>query len=123
MRIVLHAKWKTRIHDMLRELKWLKLVETIEYNKIMLLNKIISTQAAPYCMKLVKEGMMTHQTKYAVREVELRIAWHPKYSRTGSTSFIYTAVKLYNQVKLMGTKNKKLESLKKHVKSKIVSWR
>ena len=122
MRIILHAKWKTRIHDMLRELKWQKMVEMIQYNKIMLLKRILSTQASPYCMMMLKEGMMTHQTKYAVREVELRIAWCPKYTRTGSTSFIFTAVKLYNQVKIMGTKLK-FESLRKHIKNKILSWR
>ena len=122
MRITTHAKRRTRINDMLRELDWLKMVETVQFNKTMLLHKILSTQAAPYCTKMIHEGMMSHQTKYPVRQVELRIAWNPRHARTGSTSFIHTAVKLYNQVKIMG-KKLKTESIRKHVKSIIKSWR
>ena len=122
MRIVVNAKRRTKIQTMLDDLKWLKLVEVIQYNKIMLLNKIISTQAAPYCMKLVEVGMKTRQNQYATRERELRIAWFPKHVRKGCSSYLYTATKLYNQVKLLGKiMNKK--ALMKHVKSTIVSWR
>ena len=91
MRIVTKAKRRERIYDMLRELKWLKLVETAQMSKILLLNKIIVTQAAPYCFALVKVGMETHQTKYSVRERELRIAWKPRLVKKGCSSFLFTA--------------------------------
>ena len=38
----------------------------------------------------------------AVRERELKIAWRPKMSRRDQKSFMYTAVKMYNQTKIMG---------------------
>ena len=42
------------------------------------------------------------QIRCYVRERELKIAWRPKMSRRGQKSFMYTAVKMYNQTKIMG---------------------
>ena len=107
---------------MLRQLRWLKLAEIAQMSKILLLNKIIVTQAAPYCFALVKVGMETHQTKYSVRERELRIAWKPRLVKKGCSSFLFTATRLYNQVKLMG-KVLTTGETKSFIKKQIVDWR
>ena len=62
------------------------------------------------------------QSRYMVRDVELKISWRPKLTSRGYKSFLYTAVKLYNQVKIIG---KKLidATLNKFVKTTIKSWR
>ena len=122
MRIVTKAKRRTRISNMLDELKWMKLEEMIKYNKIVLLNKIISTEASPYCMKLIFEGMKSYKHGYAIRERDLRIAWCPKSVRKGCNSFLFTATKLYNQVKIMG-KCIKDTKLKAYIKDTIKTWR
>ena len=44
----------------------------VAYEKIMLLNRIVSNSAAPFCMILVAAA--PHQTRYAVRERELKFA-------------------------------------------------
>ena len=48
----------------------------------MLLHRIIANAAAPFCMKLITDA--SYQTRYPVRERELRIAWRLKYVRRGS---------------------------------------
>ena len=86
----------------------------------MLLHRIIANAAAPFCMKLITEA--SYQTRYPVRERELRIAWRLKYVRRGQTSFIATGVTLYNQTKILG-KVMKLSALSKFVKQTLKSWR
>ena len=120
MRLVTSSKMSTHVADMIRDLNWLKFELNVAYNKVMLLNRILTHAASPYCMQLVTAA--SRQTRYLVRERDLRIAWRPKFERKGGNSFIVTAVRLYNQVKILG-KVMKPASMSKFVKEKIKSWK
>ena len=100
MGLVTRSRLKTHVADMLNDLNWMKFEIMVAYNKIMLMHRILSSSAAPYCMMLMQKAM--HQTRYLMRERELCIAWRSKQARKGFSSFLVTAVSLYNQVKLMG---------------------
>ena len=120
MRMVTKSKLSTHISDLLLKIKWLKFKETVEHVKVMLMHKIVTTAAAPFCHHLVATAK--HQTRYAVRERDLRIAWRPRMARRGEKSFLYTSVKLFNQVKLTG-KVMKHSAISKFVKDTVLSWR
>ena len=120
MRMITASRMKTHVADMMRELDWLKFQLMVAYEKIMLLNRIVANSAAPFCMMLVSEA--PHQTRYAVRERELRIAWRPRLARRGHSSFLMTSVTLYNQVKLIG-KIMKPKTMSKFVKNQLKTWR
>ena len=106
--------------DMMADLNWMKFELMVAYDKIMLLNRIIATASAPYTMMIIMAAR--HQTCYAVRERELRIAWRPKLSRRGGKSFIATSVSLYNQIKLLGKVMTK-KAMSKFVKLELKNWR
>ena len=72
MRMITALRMKTHVADMIRELDWMKFQLMVAYEKIMLLNRIVSNSAAPFCMILVAAA--PHQTRYAVRERELKFA-------------------------------------------------
>ena len=120
MRMVTSSRLKVHVKDLLNMMDWMKFSEVVQLIKILLLSRIIKTSSAPYCNKLINDAYT--QSRYMVRDVELKIAWSPKLSRRGCRSFLYTAVKLYNHVKIVG---KKLSdnALSKFVKSTIKSWR
>ena len=107
---------------MLEDLQWLKFEEMVMYQKIMLFNKVIMTNAAPFCRLLLIRGMMQRQVHYNVRVRELRIAWRPRTAKRGQKSYLVTAVKLYNDVKVEG-KGYDKDDLKEAVKSEIIRWR
>ena len=120
MRLVTGSKLRVHIKDLLERMKWLRFTELVQHTRIMLLHKILATSAAPYCSMLTAAATM--QTRYAVRETELKIAWRSKLARKGDKSFIQAAVKLYNQSKLMG-KIMTMKRISKFIKSVILSWR
>ena len=120
LRMVTGSRRKTHVADMLKDLDWMKFELMVAHSKVMLLHRIVSFAAAPFCMSLVTAA--SQQTRYAVRERELRIAWRPKLARRGYNSFLVTAVRLYNQTKILG-KIMKTTSLSKFVKSQIKQWR
>ena len=96
--------------------------ETVMYNKIMMLNRIISTAASPYTTMLIQQGMNANQVVYNTRVRELKIAWRPKLVRKGQQSFLFTAISLYNQTKIMGKMISK-EDFKGEIKQIVKSWR
>ena len=120
MRLVTSSRMKTHVADMIQDLNWLKFELMVAHSKIMLLNRIISTASAPYTMTLIAAAR--HQTRYAVRERDLRIAWKPKLSRGGYKSFLVTAVDLYNKIKLLGKVMSK-KALSKFVKIELKLWK
>ena len=122
MRIVTNSGNRARIREMQEKLQWLSFKETIEYNQIVMLNKLMSTAASPYTFMLIQKAMMANQNPYPRRVTELRIAWQPRLIRKGMMSFIYKSVKLYNQSKLMG-KMIENDAFKDEVKAIIKSWR
>ena len=107
---------------MLQELKWLMFPEIINYNKIVLMDKIISSSVSPYCLMLLKRGMAQRQDRYNTRERDLRIAWRCKTVRRGEKSFMHSALKLFNHSKVAGRGLDKLE-LKEFIKDKLIKWR
>ena len=120
MRLVTASRMKTHVKDMIADLNWMKFELMVAYDKIMLLNRIIASASAPYTMMILMAAR--HQTRYAVRERELRIAWRPKLSRRGGKSFIVTSVKLYNQIKLLGKVMTK-KAMSKFVKLELKNWK
>ena len=122
MRIVTNSGNRARIKEMQEKLQWLSFKETVEYNQIVMLNKLMSTAASPYTFMLIQKAMMANQNPYPRRVTELRIAWQPRLTRKGMMSFIYKSVKLYNQSKLMG-KMIENDTFKDEVKAIIKSWR
>ena len=119
MRLVTKSKLSVHIPDLLSKMKWMKFAEVVQWSKIMLLHRVITTSSAPYCKQLLD---VSHQSRYAMRDIELKIAWRPRLTRRGFKSFIYSAVKLYNQVKLIG-KKMTTATISKFVKLTIKSWR
>ena len=107
---------------MINQLDWLYFTELVQYNRIMLCHKLLSTGAAPYTMKLVTDAMMNQRPRYPTRVIELKIAWQPKFERKGKQSCIYNAVKLYNQTKVMG-KMIEHDKFKDTIKDTIKKWR
>ena len=120
MRMVMSSRLKVHVKDLLNMMDWMKFSEVVQLTKILLLSRIVKNSSAPYCVKLIKDAYT--QSRYMVRDVELKIAWSPNLARRGCKSFLYTAVKLYNQVKIIGKKLSD-DALSKFVKSTIKSWR
>ena len=122
MRTITKSGNRKPVKAMLQALDWMTFDQIIKYSKVMLLYKIVITDAAPFCKTLIHRGLAEQQQRYFVRERELRIAWRSRSLRHGDKSYLLTACKLYNDVKLLGkilTKRK----LKDLVKTKIKSWR
>ena len=120
MRMVTASRMHVHVAEMIAELNWMKFELHVAYNRIMLLNRIVTTASAPFIMMLVTNAR--HQTRYSVRERELRIAWKPRLARRGQRSFIANAVLLYNQVKLLG-KVMTSKMLKGYVKTELKTWK
>ena len=120
MRLATGSKLSRHVRDMIDEMKWLKFTQHVDYMKVMLLHNIVATSAAPYCKMLISAA--SHQTRYSVRERDLRIAWRPKMARRGCKSYLYTSVILYNQIKLLG-KKMKTSQISKFTKSTLLAWR
>ena len=116
MRIVTQSDMRTPIRDMLLSLDWLKFDEIVKYNKVMLFAKIMSLRVSPYCFLRV-------QTRYHVRERDLRIAWRPLTVNRGDKSFLVTATKHYNKVKVEDKQFEDKDDQKAYVKHQIKSWR
>ena len=119
MRLITNSKLSRHVADMIKELNWMKFTDMVDHAKVMLLHKILVTSAAPYCKMLVENA--SNRTRYATREVELKIAWRPKLARKGCKSFLVTSVKLYNQVKLIG-KMMKHSAISKYTKATLLAW-
>ena len=123
MRIVTQSDMRTPIRDMLLSLDWLKFDEIVKYNKVMLFAKIMSLRVSPYCFLLIYRGMNQVQTRYHVRERDLRIAWRPLTVNRGDKSFLVTATKHYNKVKVEDKQFEDKDDQKAYVKHQIKSWR
>ena len=122
MRVVTKSDKRTPIRNMIRALDWLTFSDMINYAKVMLLYKLVLTQAAPFCKMLITRGIALRNDGYQLRERELRIAWDVRYQRRAGRSFLITATKVYNHAKLFGKVIQKDER-KKYVRKKILSWR
>ena len=89
----------------------------------MLFEKVVVTNSAPFSKALILRGMREAQNHgYNVRERDLRIAWRPRTSRRGESSYLISSLKLYNQMKLAGRGLGK-DDIKAYVKDKLISWR
>ena len=122
MRIITHSGNRARIKTMMNQLKWFTYQETVMYNKLVMLNRILDTAAAPYTTMLIQQGMTNQQTIHNTRVRELKIAWNPRLVRKGQASFIYSSITLYNQTKIMGKFIEK-HKIKDEFKNIIKSWR
>ena len=120
MRLATASKLSVHIKDLLTKMKWLKFQEMVDLSKMQMIHKIASTSAAPFCSMLINDAR--HQTRYAVRGMELKIAWRPRMSRRGLKSFMYTAVRLYNQSKIIG-KTVKESKVNDYFKQRLLAWR
>ena len=122
MRIVTRKGNRARIKTMMNELKWFSFKETVMYNRLTLLNKILDTAASPYVAILIQKAMMNQQATHNTRVRELKIAWRPRLVRKGEQSFIHCSVTLYNHTKIMGKMITK-DKIKDEFKNIIKSWR
>ena len=122
MRIITHSGNRARIKTMMNRLKWLSYHETVMYNKLVMINRILDTSAAPYTTMLNAQGMKNQHGFHNTRVRELKIAWKPRLVRKGEVSFIYSSVNLYNQTKIMGKMVEK-DKIKDEFKTIIKSWR
>ena len=120
MRLITASKLRVHIADLQKMTGWLKFTEMVMVSKITLLHKIMITSAAPVCKLMITEA--PSQTRYSIRDREIKVAWRPKMQTRGAISFIQTAVKLYNQIKIVGKKVPN-RSLSKFIRSAIKSWR
>ena len=77
------------------------------------------SSSALHVMMLVNSAVQ--QTRYSIRDMELKIAWNPKQTRKGLKSFLFTSVKLYNQMKIIG-KQMKPAAVSKYIKATLMSW-
>ena len=122
MRIVTRKGNRARIKTMMNELKWFSFKETVMYNRLTLLNKILDTAASPYAATLIQKDMINQQATHNTRVRELKIAWRPRLVRKGEQSFIHCSVTLYNHTIIMG-KIITNDKIKDEFKNIIKSWR
>ena len=122
MRIITKKGRRTPINLMLTQLKWMTFENMVRYNCVMLMYKIVLTYCTPFSKVLIYRGIDQHQTRYEIRERELRIAWVPRYVRVGGKSYLVRATQAYNHVKLFGKLIHK-DDLKKMVKEKIITFK
>ena len=122
MRNITGSGLRRHIKDMLTQLRWLNFPEMIMYGKIILVNKIMSSNVSPFCLMLMIKAMNDRQQRYQTRERDLRIAWRVRTQRRGDKSFLVSALKLYNFAKVAG-RGDDLAEFKEIVKDKILSWR
>ena len=120
MRLVTKSKLIVSIADLLVKMKWLKMQEQVDLCKLNVLYNIVTTSSAPFCATLIADAR--HQTRYVVRERELKIAWRARLARRGQKSFLVTAVKLFNQTKIAG-KVIPQKKVGQYFKQTLLSWR
>ena len=119
MRLVTASKLQVHISDLQRMTGWLKFSEMVIQSKINLIHKILLTSAAPVCKMMITEA--PSQTRYSIRDREIKVAWRPRMQTRGFKSFIQSSVKLYNKTKLVGKKVPS-GSISKFLRSTILSW-
>ena len=107
------------VNDMIKQLKWMRFADMVDCMKVALLHKILMSSSALHVMMLVNSAVQ--QTRYSIRDMELKIAWNPKQTRKGLKSFLFTSVKLYNQMKIIG-KQMKPAAVSKYIKATLMSW-
>ena len=95
--------WSTRrrsVREMLLDTSWFNVTLTVKYFSIWSLQRVLSWKAASIPYSYV--NWEVNRVRYETRYKHLQLTWKPK-TAAAHNSWLFTVVKFYNELKLLGT--------------------
>ena len=100
LRVVTWSSRRRSVREMLLETQWFNVTLTVKYFSIWALQRVLSWRAATIPYSYV--NWEVNRVRYETRYKHVQLTWKPRTAAAHS-SWLFTVVKFYNELSLLGT--------------------